>query len=158
MVGGVAILSACKCMLGPIATMLVGFAVGFIAWQQWQISRNKLRLDLFGRRYMVYDATRKFLAVIVQSSRFDNSQLFEFYAGTSDAEFLFDADVVDYLAQIRKRALNMRTHQKVYEPLPIGDERSRHVKAEDDQLLWLCEQITAMKTVFTPYLGFAHIK
>ena len=60
-----------------------------IAWQQWRVADNKLRLDLFDRRYKVYDATRKFLAVIFREASFTDSQLFEFYAGTSDAEFHF---------------------------------------------------------------------
>jgi hypothetical protein len=65
---------------------------------------------------------------------------------------------VDYLSEIRKRAIDLRTHQKVYEHVPVGDERSHHVQAEHDELLWLTEQITAMTPVFTPYLGFSHIK
>ena len=145
-------------MLAPIATLIVGLAVAFIAWQQWQLARNKLRLDLFDRRYKVYDATRKFLSVILGKADFLDSQLFEFYAGTSDAEFLFESDVVDYLAELRKRAIDMRTHQHVFDPLPVGEERSRHVQAAHDQLLWLSEQITAQKSVFAPYLSFAKIK
>lgn len=90
--------------------------------------------------------------------RFEDSQLFEFYAGTSDAEFLFDSAVVDYLEQVRKRAVNMRTHQRVYEDMPVGDERSRHVQAEHDDLVWLTDQLTAMTQVFSPYLSFSHVK
>ena len=60
----------------------------------------------------------------------------EFAAGTSDAEFLFGSEVVDYLAEIRKRALEMRTNQKVYERMPVGDERSRHAQAESERLSW----------------------
>ena len=84
--------------------------------------------------------------------------MFEFGAATADAEFLFDSPVVDYLSEIRKRAVNLRTHQKVYEHMPVADERSRHVRAEHDELVWLTEQITAMTRVFTPYLGFSRIK
>jgi len=145
-------------MVDPITTLIVGLAVVFIAWRQWQVARNKLRLDLFDRRYKVYDATKKFLAAILRDATFTDSQLFEFYAGTSDTEFLFSSDVVDYLAQIRKRALDMRLHQKTYEPMPVGDERSRHVQAEHDELLWLTNQLTAMTKIFTPYLGFSHIQ
>jgi hypothetical protein len=143
--------------LSPSATLIVGLSVAFIAFQQWRVARNKLRMDLFDRRYKVYDATRVFLSVILRDATFTDSDLFTFYAGTSDAEFLFRSDVLDYLAQIRKRALDMRTHQKVYEPLPAGDERSRHVQAEHDQLLWLSEQLTAMAKTFAPYLRLAHI-
>ena len=141
-----------------IATLFLSIAVVVIAWQQWRVAQNKLRLDLFDRRYKVFDATRKFLAVIMRDATFQDSQLFEFYAGTSDAEFFFKAAVVDYLSQIRHRALDMRTGQQVYEHMPVGDERSRHVQAAHDQLLWLSEQITAMTKVFAPYLDFSRIK
>ena len=145
-------------LLGPLATVLVGCLVAFIAWQQWQVAHAKLRLDLFDRRYKIYDATRKFVAGIVSEATFSDAQLFTFYAGTSDAEFLFGSDIVDYLTEIRKRALDMRMHQKVYQPLPVGDEHSRHVQAEHDQLLWIGEQLTAMTKTFTPYLSFSHIR
>ena len=144
--------------LAPAATLIVGCLIAFIAWQQWQVAGSKLRLDLFDRRYKVFDATRKFLAVILRDARFEDSQLFEFYAGTSDAEFLFGSDVVDYLAELRKRAIDMRTHQKVYEPLPVGPERLCHVQAEHDQLVWLGDQLTTMSKTFRPYLGFSHVK
>ena len=62
--------------LAPAATLIVGLSVAFIAWQQWQLARNKLRLDLFDRRYKVFEATRRFLAVILRDARFEDSQLF----------------------------------------------------------------------------------
>ena len=141
-----------------IVTLFLSLAVVVIAWQQWRVADNKLRLDLFDRRYKVYDATRKFLAVIIREATFTDSQLFEFYGGTSDAEFLFGADIVDYLGQIRNRAVDMRTHQTLFQQMPLGDERSGHVQANHDQLLWLNHQITAMTEIFIPYLGFANIR
>ena len=106
----------------------------------------------------VYEATRKFLSIILREARFEETQLFEFYAGTSDAEFLFDSAVVAYLEQLRKRAVHMRTAQRVYEHMPVGDERSRHVQNEHDDLVWLTDQLTAMSKVFSPYLAFSHVK
>ena len=63
---------------------------------------RKLRLDLFDRRYKV----------------FDGSQLFEFSAATLAVEFLFDADVVGFLDEMKKQALNLRLTQKRLESLP----------------------------------------
>jgi hypothetical protein len=145
-------------VLGPLATVVVGFVVAYIAWRQWEVARHRLRLDLFDRRYKVYDATRKFLSVILRDAGFEDAQLWEFNAGTSDAEFLFESSVVEYLAQIRKRAVNVITQQKVYERMPVGEERSRHVQSEHDDLLWLTHQLTDMTKVFSPYLGFSQIK
>jgi hypothetical protein len=141
-----------------IATLFLSVAVVMIAWQQWRVADNKLRLDLFDRRYKVYDSTRKFLAVILGEATFTLSQLAEFDIGTSDAEFLFGADIVEYLAKIRKRALHLRTAQTLYDPLPVGDERTKHVQAAHDDLSWLTDQITAMTKIFAPYLGFANVR
>jgi hypothetical protein len=138
--------------------LFLSFAVAIIAVLQWRVADNKLRLDLFDRRYKVYDATRKFLAMILREGKFSQSELFEFDAGTSNAEFLFQADVVAHLAEIRKRALHLRTAQTLLEPLPVGDERSRCAQAEHDDLLWLTDQITAITTTFAPYLGFANVR
>jgi hypothetical protein len=145
-------------LLCALTNLVVACAVAYVALQQWQVARHRLRVDLFDRRYKVYDATRKFLSIILREARFEDAQLFEFYAGTSDAEFLFDSALVAYLEQVRKRAVHMRTAQRVYEHMPVGDERSRHVQAEHDDLLWLTDQLTAMTHVFSPYLRFSHVK
>ena len=144
--------------VGPAVTLLVGLVAAFIAWQQWALARGKLRLDLFDRRYKVYDATRTFLVEILTHAKFEDKHLWEFHAGTSDAEFLFGRDVVDYLKEIRERALDMKMHQRIFNPLPVGAERSQHVDAEHTQLVWLTDQLTKMNNVFSPYLSFATVR
>jgi hypothetical protein len=81
------IVSTLISILGPIATLIVGCAVAFIAWQQWQVANSKLRLDLFDRRYKVYDATRKFVAGIVSEATFSDAQLFTFTPGLPTRSF-----------------------------------------------------------------------
>jgi len=55
-------------LLSPIATLIVGLAVAIIAWQQWRVAKDKLRLDLFDRRYKVFEATRTFLTLTVKKA------------------------------------------------------------------------------------------
>jgi hypothetical protein len=119
----------------PIATLVLSVAVGIVAFQQWRVARNKLRLDLFDRRYEIYDATRRFLRDSVQDFAHIDQHLVEFNDKTSNAEFLFDADVVNYLEQIRQRALN-----------------------QDGVWLSDPDRITAMTKTFVPYLGFPNVK
>ena len=95
--------------------------------------------------------------MILREATLTDAELFEFYAGTSDTEFLFGSDVVAYLERIRKRALDMRLYQELFEPMPVGDERSRHVQANHDELLWLTNQTKDITNVFLPYIGFSHI-
>ena len=139
-------------------TLVLAASVAIVAWLQWWIALTKLRLDLFDRRYKVYEATRKYLSAIFQEAKFTNAQLFEFYAGTSDAEFLFGTDVVKYLEEIRNRAIRMQTAQHVFEPLPVGDERTRQIDTHIEELKWLTDQLREMRKIFAPYLGFANVR
>ena len=145
-------------MLGPIATILVSLCVAYIAWQQWQVARNKLRLDLFERRYKIYEATRKFLGAIVQKAFFTEIQLHEYNVGTSDAEFLFGIEIVACLNKIYERAISLQTHQKVGETLPVGEERSLHGRAQEEHVLCFGNQLTTLSKTFAPYLDFSQIQ
>jgi hypothetical protein len=142
-----------------ITTLFLSIAVVVIAVLQWRVADNKLRLDLFDRRYKVYNAARDFLAQIARNTSFDDSRLFEFNAGTSDAGFLFRADVVEHLGEIRRRALNLRTTRKLSEkPQLSDDEVSRYAQADSEDVKWLGDQMTRITKVFDPYLGFANVR
>ena len=118
-----------------VATVFLSVAVVVIAALQWRVADNKLRLDLFERRYKVYNATREFVRVSVQDFAHIDQHLIVFEDQTASAEFLFDADVVNYLQQIRKRA-----------------------QAED--AIWLTDhdRFTEITNTFAPYLRFANVR
>jgi hypothetical protein len=139
-------------------TLLIGIVAGFIAYQQWKLARQKLKLDLFEKRYKVYDATRKFLSVILRDANFTDKDLFEYYASTSDSVFLFEEDLVLYLRLLSKRALNMRLYQVKFLPLPVGEERNSLVQKNHDELVWLMDQFNELAPRFSPYLGFTDLR
>ena len=122
-------------LLFPIATLFLSIAVVVIAWRQWRVARNKLRLDLFDRRYKVYEATVKFLRESVQDNAHIDLHLSVFNDETSNAEFLFDTDVVNHLEKIRQ-------------------------KGREQDAVWFSksERITETTEAFAPYLGFANVK
>jgi hypothetical protein len=118
-----------------IATLFLSVAVVIIAALQWRVAENKLRLDLFDRRYKVYEATVRFVRASVQDFAHIDQHLSVFNYETSNAEFLFDADVVNYLEHIRQRA-----------------------QAKD--AIWLSDpdRISTMTKTFAPCLGFPNVK
>jgi hypothetical protein len=143
----------------PVATFFLSVAVGIVAWLQWRLAHNKLRLDLFDRRWEIYKATSNFVDAIVNDpARNVDSHLNAFNTGTSNAEFLFGSDVLNYIQQVRTRAVGMRTARVLYESQPDGEERTRNVQRYEADLLWLIEQSTAMTKTFAPYLGFSNVK
>jgi hypothetical protein len=145
-------------ILSPVATLIVGLAIAFFAHQQWSIARHKLRLDLFEKRYNVYEATARFLSLIMSLANFNDDDLRAFNIGTMDAVFLYPKHIKDYLDEIRCRAMDMRTYQREFERLPVGDERNKLVDQNHNEARWLNEQLTRLPTVFAPFLGFASAK
>ena len=145
-------------LLSPVATLVVGVSVAFIALQQWLLARHKLRLDLFEKRYGVYEASKQFLSVILSRANFTDEDLRAFNIGTMDAVFLYPKRINDYLHRIRCRALDMRLFQTQFTPLPVGDERSKLVQKNQDELVWLTDQRMKLADVFAPFLGFASVK
>lgn len=143
--------------------------------EQRRIASERLRLDLFDRRYKVFEAAREFLTLILQETS-EASELGQFNLGTADAEFLFGSDVVDWLAEVRKRAAHLLTTKPLLaravarfhsRPSPPEDdaeltrddvELTRLADSKEADLSWLIEQTNALTKVFGPYLGFAHIK
>jgi hypothetical protein len=56
---------------------------GFIiAYQQWRTAQNKLKLDLFDRRFEIYHAARKLLAAIMTSGKASDDELFNYLTST----------------------------------------------------------------------------
>ena len=122
--------------------------------EQQRIESERLRLDLFDRRYKVYDTARTFLIRVFEAEGPD-IKLFEFNAGTSDAEFLFHRDVVAWLAEVRKRAVHLGITKTLLSRPPSDDaELLKLANAQNDDLSWLIKQSMAMTDVFMPYLGF----
>ena len=144
-------------LVSPLAASVVGLLAVGIAFLQLKLAHNKLKLDLFDRRYKVYDHFRKFLSVILREANFKDSDLWEFYGGTSDTEFLFGPEISEYHKEIRTRALNMRLYAHKFSDLPVGAERSGWVQKNHDELVWLTQQLNELKPIFSPYLSFSKI-
>jgi hypothetical protein len=103
--------------LGPIATILaaiiavlvtdtLGFAQWRIARAQKDIAYDKLKLDLFDKRYAIYQAAALSLSrAFMSSSKGISERRFEELQYTlQEASFLFPADVVDFTKRIHTLA------------------------------------------------------
>jgi hypothetical protein len=136
----------------------ISLVLAVAAWQQGEIAKERLRLDLFDRRFKVFEAATDFLGVIHADTAFELSDLFDFDSGVSSAIFLFEPPVVKYLSRIRERALALRAHQQLIKSLPDGSKRSAESNAEKEDISWLVQQIVAIAGEFSPYMRFKNIR
>lgn len=160
-IGSPAFLSGLKDFVLPIATFALSVAVGIVAWQQWHVARNKLRLDLFDRRYKVWDTTRTFILQVLNNTVTDPTMT-EFKLAIADAKFLFDDDVVQFLNRILKCAAHLWTTRQLLTDVQVRhatqEQLEQRAESQQRDLLWLGEQIPEATKVFGRYIGFTQVK
>ncbi len=137
-----------------VVTVLVALFAVWIAFRQYQVARNKLKLDLFEKRFSVFAGTRKFLSILLQKGDVTLDDLFSYRASIAEADFLFGTDLVQYLLEIDRRALGVHTTIETMKPLPVSDERSRLAQRWSDEIGWLTDQLPELKKHFGPYMSF----
>lgn len=129
----------------PTATLLLGvvtlMVTGYIALQQWQINKNKLRLDLFDRRWAVFEAAMRLAASAVHKPTITSDDLREFATATRGVRFLFNKSLEEYCDKLRTEAVAILFENRKLEDLPVGDERTTIAKTLEGRLFWFSDQI-----------------
>jgi hypothetical protein len=94
-------------LLVPIGQLAVAIAVGLISFSQWrtaneqkEIARQKILLDLFDRRFKIYETVVRIFPT-AQFSKFDEKFDNEFKEGTRGDQFLFDKKIHDVNNKIK---------------------------------------------------------
>src|SRR5277367_2274675 len=84
-------------------TAFIALIVAVIAFLQWATARQKVVLDLFDKRFAVYEELRKKIEECFARKCVSTlSDLEAFAAPAGRAQFLFGPEVVSYLEAIRK--------------------------------------------------------
>jgi len=147
-----------RSLLDPFALLaaLTAILALWIAYQQFQTNRAKLRLDLYERRFRVFDGVSEFLATIYRDADVKIEDLRKFSVSTGEAAFLFGPDISSYLDELRKKAVSLRAlNAKLHESgLPIGSERSQPAAENARVLEWLIAQFNESREWFAKYLDF----
>ena len=138
-----------------LPTVIASFAV-YIAWRQHQTARNKLKLDLFDRRFKVYGGVIDLLSTVLRDGQVHSDDLTKYHVETNAKEFLFDDDIVEFMAEVRKNAIVLRQVNQQLQSLRDDREKERHQLAGDDAELcrWFAEQLELAPSKFENYLGF----
>lgn len=112
--------------LGPSTIALAALLItAYFAWKQWSTARDKLRLDLFDKRYAYFVVFREFMISVIQHGDATNDDLQKFWQGMIGAEFVFDKDVAGYIESVRKRAQTLRYKNRMLDSVENGDARAK---------------------------------
>ena len=95
-------------------TLAIAIVASWIAWRQWQTNRDKVKLDLFDRRWECYREFETFIRHVLQNMDLELEALSAFDRGTARVHFLFGTDVECYRKDLRGHAVALRNWNGIY--------------------------------------------
>jgi hypothetical protein len=110
-----------------IITAIIAAFVAYIGWLQWRTAEEKVRLDLFDRRFALYDELR---AIVDQygSGGVNQTEYLKFKAVSSRARFLFGPEVTSFL-----EATAGDLAQEIVQwaaPRPVSEDKREEAEAQ----------------------------
>jgi hypothetical protein len=143
--------------LSALLTPTVAVLGSLIAYRQWRLAQNKLKLDLFDRRFSVYEATRNLISSIMTSGKAKDEEVFKFMVATREAKWLFNSQVAEYLNKdLYHKAINLQTLDSMLEGEPVGDVRTKNIRDQSEIKKWFVAQYEVLDEYFAPFLKLQH--
>ncbi len=127
-----------------VATIFIAAFVAFINLNQWRISRDKLRLDLFNRRFDVYlrvlDYYQEFFKVEGVPS---DSITTSFIKAVRESRFIFPkaSGIFEFLEEFWHRA----------------DKFAKNIARRDGDAEWILNTMATLETKMEPYVKFKNL-
>ncbi len=138
----------------------IACVVAYIAWQQWRTNARRVKLDLFDRRFRVFDATRKLLGLWYTVGIKDEDYL-KFLQETAEARFLFGAEIEEYRDDIYQRVQRwMFASQELRRAIERGasvEERTRLSETEQSEIKWAMNEVKVLADRFKKYIDLSKL-
>ncbi|PSB56758.1 hypothetical protein [Chamaesiphon polymorphus] len=131
-------------LLTPVTTMITVY----IAWQQHKVSRSILRKDLYEKRLRIYQVFMSYLSEIARNRNVNYNRVMQFYAESSECEFLFTAEIVKKADELYQKGIEFSHLNNQLNPsdgsngLSVGEQRSIVVREESELYRWFTDQIS----------------
>lgn len=99
--------------------IVLGVCAPLIAFLQWKLSRHKLKLDLFDRRWKIYAATNDMLATLINGSDEDRRERAnDFRRQLMDARFLCSKNTIDFLDKVNEQIASVVDAERALRSVP----------------------------------------
>ncbi|OIP98866.1 MAG: hypothetical protein AUK35_09715 [Zetaproteobacteria bacterium CG2_30_46_52] len=143
--------------LAALLTPTIAILGSFIAYRQWKLAQNRLKLELFDRRFSIYSATQSLLSSIMRDGKARDDEVYNFLTATREAKWLLSFSVADYLEkELYHKAIDLQTLSFELKDLPAGIERTKNIHTQADIKKWFFAQYAVVDEKFNVYLKLSH--
>ena len=145
------IIEISKALLTPV----IAVVAAYVAWQQMKTNRRKLKLDLFDRRYTVFEKIGEFIGSILTSGKVQQGKEFQFLVDTKAAGLLFGEDISQFVSEIYRKAVHLHALDAELEG-STGDARTKNIQAQREIKDWYGTALEGLQARFAEYLKLEH--
>ena len=143
-----------KSISGLLAPVIALVTVSILV-MQYRLSKQRWRLDLFDKRYEVYQQTKKYIRHINASAGINSEDLEKFKTKSRDSDFLFSESIREYLELLYDQGLRLQSNKKRMAEMTEeqdADAWARECDISKELLDWFSEQPEIAKEKFAKYL------
>lgn len=148
-------------MLSALLTPLIAIIALYIAYQQYFIYRRKLNLDLYLKRFRIFDETKIFLLKCSKNDFNDTADIHSFYFNINESKFLFGDEIIDFLKIIQDKAIDLVYLSKEVETLVLSNpgsaEQINKSHEKKNLLTWFSNEYENIESRFLYYMDFKQI-
>jgi hypothetical protein len=136
-----------------LLTAAIAAAVAVIAFMQWRTAKQKVVLDLFGRRIETYSALRDVVSKVrADSNAATLKNSFKFLQALDRAGFLFGSEVIEHLEKIDHAINEVRISVTERKDLSPGPELEANVAKERTARETIGSFYTTLQPLFSRYM------
>lgn len=132
-------------------TVFLTATTAAVAYQQYDVARNKLKLDLFEKRFKVVEALRLFLSQAHGKGEINEDDLNTYRIAIFEAPYLFEQDLVDYLQNVWSRGIDLKALTMAPHKEGNGEKWAQHMREFSQELKSITDR-------FSPYMAFGKWK
>jgi hypothetical protein len=145
-----------------ITTVIIAGLVAWITRRNSQIAREKLRLDLYERRYAIYKQTVMFNMNLVlwTGDEAQTERSLSFFELSAEARFLFppQSGVTAFLNEMHEHASFIVRFKSTFDACAgMPEEQVRLAKERSEHVGWLTTSMPELAKRMGPYLNFYSI-
>lgn len=143
-------------VLSALLTPVVAVLLGYLAYLQFRLGREKLNVDLYDKRFAVFSVTRMFLidtGLSITRHR-DESDVLKYQSVVANAAFLFNAEIAAFVHEIYERAQRIINLKRKLGQDVSPRERSELTAKLYRESSWVLAQLDFLERRFAPYLKF----
>ncbi len=140
-----------------IITLIVGVTASIIAFLQYRIAKDKLRLDLFSKRLEAYEKLQEFLIQVLQKGTVEDSALPLLAEARYKSRFIFGHEIESYFEDLWSKAVAINTlYTDLHDSVGIPDESERRIANREHRELksWFRNELQTSPERYEKYLRF----